>query len=186
MRKSNATPAISTYAHLYGPFDCNKMPLAPMGCEVQIHKKTDKQGTWLYHLVDRWYLATSPKHYRVHNCYLKATQAKRLTNTIQLKHEKKTNPTISPHDKIMLALANCKTALKGMMNGNANQQMKELQSIATNAQAHLHQRQATSTQQVPRVESQQVPRVDTNAPQQAPPRTSAPHTPSRPAGMPTA
>ena len=39
LRQSNATPMVSAYAHLSGPFDYNKMPLAPTGCEVQIHKK---------------------------------------------------------------------------------------------------------------------------------------------------
>ena len=31
LRQSNATPSVSAYAHLSGPFDYNKMPLAPMG-----------------------------------------------------------------------------------------------------------------------------------------------------------
>ena len=179
LRQSNATPTVSAYTHLFGPLDYNKMPLAPMGCEVQIHEKMDKCDTWLYHLVDGWYLATPPKHYRVHNCYVKTTQAERLTNTIQFKHKNVTNPTISPHDKIIQALANCKTALMGMMNDSANQQMEELQKIVNNAQAHLHQRQTTSTQPVLRVELQQVPRVDTNDPHQAPPRATETHTPSR-------
>ena len=48
LRQSNATPTVSTYAHLNGPFDYNKMPLAPMGCQVQVHEKTDKRGTWAY------------------------------------------------------------------------------------------------------------------------------------------
>jgi hypothetical protein len=35
-----------------------------MGCEVQVHEKTDKHGTWPYHCLDRsWYLYTSPEHY---------------------------------------------------------------------------------------------------------------------------
>jgi hypothetical protein len=42
IRQSNAMPTVSAYAHLSGPFDYNKMPLAPMGCEAQINKKTDK------------------------------------------------------------------------------------------------------------------------------------------------
>ena len=49
LRQSNATPNVSAYAHLSGPFDYNKMPLAPMGCEPQVHEKTDKRGTWKYH-----------------------------------------------------------------------------------------------------------------------------------------
>ena len=115
-----------------------------MGCEVQVHEKTDKCGTWLYHLLDGWYLSTSPEHYRVHNCHIKSTSAERLTDTMQFQHKNITNPTISPHDKIMLALANCKMALAGMMSGGPSQQMEELQTIVTNAHTHLQQRQIPS------------------------------------------
>ena len=153
LRQSNATPTVSAYAHLSGPFDYNKMPLAPMGCEVQIHEKTDKRGTWLYHSVDGWYLSTSPEHYRVHNSYVKTTQVERLTDTTQFKHNNKTYPTISSHDKIMHTLANGKTALKGMMNENPNQQMEELQTLVNNAHTHFNQQKEINLQQVPRVES---------------------------------
>ena len=44
IRQSNATPNVA-YAHLSGPFDYNKMPLALMGCEAQVHEKTDKCST---------------------------------------------------------------------------------------------------------------------------------------------
>jgi len=157
-----------------------------MGCEVQIHKKVDKRGMWSYHSVDGWYLSTSPEHYRVHNCYAKTTQAERLTDTTQFKHNNKPYPTISSHDKIMHALANGKTALKGMMNDNPTQQMEELQTIVTNAHAYLNQRKETNSHQVPRVESRQVPRVDTNEPNQTPPRPSDNHTPNRMSDPPTA
>jgi hypothetical protein len=40
--QSNAMPTVSAYAHLSGPFNYNKMPLAPMRCEAQIHEKTKK------------------------------------------------------------------------------------------------------------------------------------------------
>ena len=60
LRQSNATPTVLAYAHMSGPFDYNKMPLAPMGCKVQVHEKTDKRGTWAYHSVDGWYLSTPP------------------------------------------------------------------------------------------------------------------------------
>jgi hypothetical protein len=52
IQQSNATPTVLAYAHLSGPFDYNKMPLAPMGCEAQVHEKTNKCDTWAYHLVD--------------------------------------------------------------------------------------------------------------------------------------
>ena len=63
LRQSNASPNVSAYAHLSGPFNYNKMPLAPMGCKVQVHKKADKRGTWAYHSINGWYLSTSPEHY---------------------------------------------------------------------------------------------------------------------------
>eukprot|EP00956_Cyclotella_meneghiniana_P014655 scaffold22070_cov44-Cyclotella_meneghiniana.AAC.1 len=46
LRQSNATPNISAYAHMNGPFDYNKMPLAPLGCNVQaILNKAREQVT---------------------------------------------------------------------------------------------------------------------------------------------
>lgn len=52
LQQLNATPAVS--ASISGPFDYNKMPLAPMGCGAQVHEKTDKRRTWAYHSVDGW------------------------------------------------------------------------------------------------------------------------------------
>ena len=52
LHQSNATPTVSAYAHMCGPFDYNKMLLAPMGYQVQVHKKTNKCGTWAYHSMD--------------------------------------------------------------------------------------------------------------------------------------
>ncbi len=39
LHQTNTTPANSTFANMNGLFDYNKMPLAPMGCNVQVHKK---------------------------------------------------------------------------------------------------------------------------------------------------
>ena len=109
----------------------------------------------------------------------KSTSVERLTNTIQFQHKNITNPTISPQDKIMLALVNCKTALAGMMSGGHNQQTEKPQTIATNAHTHLQQRQESISQQVPRVETHQVPRVDTSISQQPAPRATTTHTTDR-------
>ena len=85
-----------------------------MGCAAQIHKKTDKRGTWSYHSVDGWYLSTSPEHYRTHKYYVKDTRSERLSNTVQLQHKSITNPTISHADKIMPANVDCTDAFKNM------------------------------------------------------------------------
>ena len=113
LRQSNASPNASAYAHLRGPFDCNTMPLAPMGCKVQVHKKADKRGTWAYHSIDWWYLSTSPEHYQTHVCHIKHTNSERFLYTVQFKHKKITKLSLTHTNKIMRVLLHCIQALKG-------------------------------------------------------------------------
>ncbi|KAL7523006.1 hypothetical protein ACHAWF_000311 [Thalassiosira exigua] len=82
LRQSNATPTVSAYVHTSGSFDYNKMSLAPMGCKVQVHEKTDKRGTWPFHSVNGWCLSTSSEHYRTHKCHIKDTNSDRLSDTV--------------------------------------------------------------------------------------------------------
>ena len=103
LQQSNAAPNVSAYSHLSGTFDYNRMPLAPMGCEAQVHEKTDKSGTWAYHSVDGWYLATSPEHYRTHLCHIKTTNSESFTDIAQFSHQNITKPTITHANKIMAA-----------------------------------------------------------------------------------
>jgi len=184
IQKSNATPNVSAYAHLSGPFDYNKMPLAPMGCEAQVHEKTDKSGTWAYHSVDGWYLFTSPEHYRTHNCHIKHTKSERLSDTVQFQHKRITNPIITHADKVMHALADCVKALQGMTSNARNSQAAQDLHRIIEAKAHIQAQPdclaevtTSSTthkmQRVPRVQTpnmSRVPRV------QVPPNVHAANT----------
>ncbi len=138
----NATLTVSAYAQLSGPFDYNKMPLTPMGSEAQIHEKTEKQGTWAYHLVDGWYLFTSPEHNRTHTCYVKATKSERHLETVHFKHKNITNPTITHADKGMQALAECIKTITGATEGTTAQEAKDLQCIVKATRAALHKNDA--------------------------------------------
>jgi hypothetical protein len=139
IRQSYATSNVLAHAHLSGPFDYNKMPLAPMGCEAQVHEKTNKCGTWAYHLVDGWNLFTSPEHYCTHNCHIKHTKNERLSNTVQLQHKHITSPSITHADKVMHALAECIKAIQGMMDKARNSQAaQDLQHIIDATQACIH------------------------------------------------
>jgi hypothetical protein len=59
----NIAPIFSAYQYIHGAFDYNKMPLALMGCAVQIHKSSEKRGSWTFNSIDGWYLRASPEHY---------------------------------------------------------------------------------------------------------------------------
>jgi hypothetical protein len=138
IQQSNATPYILAYAHLSGPFNYNKMSLAPMGCEAQVHETTNKRGTWAYHSVDGWYLFASPEHYCTHNCHIKHTKSERLSDTVQFQHKRITNPSITHANKVMHGLAECIKAIKGMTGKARNSQAtQDLQRIVDAAQAHI-------------------------------------------------
>ena len=202
LQQSNATPTVSAYVHVCGPFDYNKMSLAPMGCAVQIHEKTDKRGTWAYHSVDGWNLATLPEHYRTHICHVQSTRSKRYADTVQFAHKDITNPTISHADKVIAAIADCARAIKGLSGPNGAEQMQQLLQLT---EAALQQNPRTAdgsspptlvqpkswadqenvsddrrqtrlmtqqTHRVPRVPAGGVPRVDTPQAQIASPPSS--------------
>ena len=151
-----------------------------MGCEVQIHEKTDSRGTWAYHSIDGWYLNTSTEHYRVDNCHSKHTKSKRLSDTVHFQHKNITNPSISPADKLMLALANCKEVLAGHLKGKHQQQIGELQQLVDKVMQHslTALKQQTSDPRVVKTpQPTAVPRVDETTNTNAFPRVGKTITP---------
>ena len=50
--QSNIAPTVSAYQYVNGPFNYNKMPLAPMGCAVQVHENSERRGTWAANSTD--------------------------------------------------------------------------------------------------------------------------------------
>ncbi|KAL7484806.1 hypothetical protein ACHAW6_011918 [Cyclotella cf. meneghiniana] len=136
LQQSNTTPTISAHAQLNGPFDYNKMPLAPMGCNIQVHEKSDSCSTWAFHSVDGWYLGTSPEHYSTHCCHIKVTNRDRLSDTGSFQHKHITNPTLIPADKLMQAIANCTSILKGIVAPSKD--IITLQRLLTSASTQLN------------------------------------------------
>ena len=103
LRQSNAAPTISAQVHLFGNFDFSTMPLAPMGCAVQIHEESSQRRTWAPNSADGYYLGPSRDHYRAHRIYIKATNAERVSETVFFKHKYLTNPTVTHADRVVQA-----------------------------------------------------------------------------------
>ena len=66
LQQLHVAPNVLAYTYHHGNFDYNHMPLAPMGCAVQLHFKPNRRKSWGEHSSDGWYLTTSPDHYRCH------------------------------------------------------------------------------------------------------------------------
>ena len=110
LRQSNAIPTVSEYAHMYGNFDYNRMPLAPMGCPCR--------GKWDFHMMKGYYLFTSDDHYRTHNMFMKDTKAEQLSGTVMFMHGQITSPTITHADKLINVMARLAKTVERMTGRN--------------------------------------------------------------------
>ena len=129
LRQSNAVPTISAWQYVHGNFDYNKMPLAPMGCAVQLFQNSEKRTSWGANAIDGWYLQTSPEHYRCHIIYVKQTKSERVSDTVFFKTKYITQPTLTPADVITKALNDLTQALKEKTNQQGIDQIEALTKL---------------------------------------------------------
>ena len=109
------------------------MPLTPIGCAAQVHEKTDKRGTWVYHSVNGWYLSTSPKNYYTHRCHIKATKSEWVLDTVNFSHKNITRPTITHADKVMNAITECAKAIIDITSPDGTEEMRQLVELTEHA-----------------------------------------------------
>jgi hypothetical protein len=105
------------------------MPLAPMGCAVQIHQGSERRASWVANAIDGWYLQTSPEHYRCHVVYVKQTRSEQVSDTVFFKTKYLTQPTLTLSDVITKALNDLTQALKEKNNQQGISQMEALTKL---------------------------------------------------------
>ena len=66
--------------------------------------------------MDGWFLGSSLEHYRAFQVYVKATQAKRISDTVVFMHKHITQPALTVGDAISKAAHDLISALKGKHN----------------------------------------------------------------------
>ncbi len=154
--QSNVALTVSAYQYVHGAFDYNRMPLAPMGCAVQVHESNERRGTWAVNAIHGWYLQTSPEHYCCHIVYVKNTRSKRVSGSVHFKHKYITQPTLTPEDTVAKAIDDLTHALSEIRNTKGILQIKALRNMDK-----LFNEQFTSTVKTtePPQEIQPSPRV---------------------------
>ncbi len=152
----NVAPTVSAYQYVHGAFDYNRMPLAPMGCAVQVHKSNERRGTWVANPIDGWYLQTSPKYNHCHIVYMKNSRSKRVSDSVHFKHKYITQSTLTPEDTVVKAINDLTHALREIRNAKGILQIKALRKMD-----ELFNKQLTSTVETaePPQEIQPTPRV---------------------------
>ena len=73
---------LSAYAYINGQHNCNKVPLAPPGTKVVIHRKPTQRKSWDFHGQLGWYVGPAPEHYRCYCCYIPSTGKEIITDTV--------------------------------------------------------------------------------------------------------
>jgi hypothetical protein len=159
LRQSNVAPNISAWAYHNGNFDYNRMPIAPMGCEVQFHIKPARRKSFGEHSENGFYLRTSEEHYRTHVIFVKKTRSKRLADTVFFKHHYITQPTVTPADAIINAYNKLRLAIQGIQHSKDDAQLEALERIQQTLKPNNN---TTNGVKSPRVETEltkPVPRV---------------------------
>ena len=100
LRTSRIDPTKSAYEILYGPYDWNRYPLAPLGCKAVVYEDGDTRGSWASRGVDAFYLGPALDHYRCNHYYIPETRAYRISGSAELFPQHCQLPTLTPHQHL--------------------------------------------------------------------------------------
>ena len=87
LRTCRVNPAHSAHSYLYGPYDFNAHPLAPLGCKAVIHEratgKGGKRSTWGNRGKTGYYIGPALNSYRAWRFYMPDTGGIQVTDTAE-------------------------------------------------------------------------------------------------------
>ena len=95
---SRQNPKKSANQEVYGNFDFNKTPLAPLGTKVLIYNDPASRASWAPHTTDGYYVGPASNHYRCLQFYIPATRRFCFADTWRLYPTHSQVPVTSKHD----------------------------------------------------------------------------------------
>ena len=75
MRNSRVNPNLSAYCHVWGNFDFNKTPMAPLGTKLLVHIKPEIRESWAPRATNSWYIGPALRHYHCYRVWILETNA---------------------------------------------------------------------------------------------------------------
>ena len=109
---SRTCPKISAYAYLYGTFDFDITPMAPLGVIAIIYNDPDHRVSYGLHGGEAFYLRPSLEHYRCYRFFFPSTGRTRVCATAQFVPIYVAGPTFSATTKVLVAENDIVNALK--------------------------------------------------------------------------
>jgi hypothetical protein len=81
LRTSRINPKLSAATHIYGQYDLNRAPIAPLGTRIIAHETPNRRRTWAPHGQDGWYIGPELEHYRYYTVYITKTRGENCRNS---------------------------------------------------------------------------------------------------------
>ena len=97
---------------VHGKRNFNKNPLAPVGCKIIIHNRTNECPLWSNHGSRGFYVGTAIKHYRNYVCFTSELKALRISITIDFFITTCADPTMTAPERLSLIMADLLVVLK--------------------------------------------------------------------------
>ena len=129
LRFSPRDPKKSANQEVYGTFDFNKTPLAPIGTKALIYDDPASRASWAPHATDGFYVGPAPDHYRCLRFYIPATRRFRFSDTWRLYPMHSQIPMTSQHDLSIVAAADLLQALGTTVPTSATARGKYIRAI---------------------------------------------------------
>jgi hypothetical protein len=105
LRFSWRNPKKSANQEVYGSFDFNKTPLAPLGTKALVYDNPGSQTSWAPHATDGFYIGPASDHYQCLRFYIPAMRRFRFSNTWRLYPAHCQIPVTLQHDLFIAAAA---------------------------------------------------------------------------------
>ncbi len=122
-------PNVSANQEVYGAFDFNKMPLAPLGTKALVYDHPTTRASWAPHATDGFYVGLAIDHHRCLHFYIPATQQCCFSDTWRLYPTHCQLPVTLDQDKTILNATNLITQLGQTVPTTTSNKLKHLNAI---------------------------------------------------------
>jgi len=129
LRFSRRNPNKSANQEVYGSFDFNKTPLAPLGTRALIYDGPASRASWAPHATDGYYMGPASNHYRCLQFYIPAMRHFCFSDTWHLYPAHSQVPVTSQHDLSTSMAAELIKALGAAVPTTTMEKIKHIKAI---------------------------------------------------------
>jgi hypothetical protein len=129
LRFSRRNPNKSANQEVYGSFDFNKTPLAPLGTKALIYDDPASRASWVLHATDSFYVSPASNHYWCLQFYIPSMQRFCFSDTWRLYPTHCQIPVTLQHDLSIAAAADILQSIGGTVPTTTTAKIKHVRAV---------------------------------------------------------